>query len=145
MENTPHSSLENKLMQFGKSLRGTLSYWTKSCAELTDLLHQIGTPTIFFTLSAVDMYWPDLYALMPRTMPTDPREAQNWRRQNIIDYPHIVAHYMHLRHSMFRKEFLEKGMNVKDFWCRYEWQHRGSPHIHGFIWIKGAPDVNKID
>ena len=52
---------------------------------------------------------------------------------------------MHLRHSMFRKEVLEKGMDVKDFWCRYEWKHRGSSHIHGFIWIKGARDVDKID
>ena len=120
MENTPHSNLADKLMRFGTSLRGTRSYWEKSHAGLIDLLHQIGCPTIFFTLSAADMYWPDLHALMLGTMPTNPREAQNWRRQNIIDYPHIVAHYMHLRHSMFRKEILENGMNVKDFWCRYE-------------------------
>ena len=23
-------------------------------------------------------------------------------------------------------------MDVKDFWCRYEWQHRASPHVQGF-------------
>ena len=131
-------------MWFGTSLRGTWSYWTKSCVELIDLLHQIGTPTIFFTLSATDIYWPDLHELMPGTT-TTPREAQDWRRKNIIDYPHIVTHYMHLRHSMFRKEILENGVNVKDFWCRYEWQHRGSPHVHGFIWIKGAPNMGNIN
>ena len=72
MENTPYSNLANKLMEFGTSLRGTHSYWTKSCAELIDFLHQIGTPTIFFTLSATNMYWLDLHALMPGTMPIDP-------------------------------------------------------------------------
>lgn len=46
---------------------------------------------------------------------------------------------------MFRKEILEKGTNVKEFWCRYEWQHRGFLHVHGFIWIEGAPNVDKID
>ena len=109
METTPHSRLADKLMRFGTTLRGTRSYWAKSHVELTNLLHQIGFPTIFFTLSATDMYWPNLHALMPRTMPTNPREALDWCRKNIIDYPHIMAHYMHLRHSMFRKEILENG------------------------------------
>ncbi|XP_059068758.1 uncharacterized protein LOC131859203 [Cryptomeria japonica] len=145
MENMPRSNLADKLMRFGTSLRGTRSYWAKCCAELTDMLHQIGSPTIFFTLSAADMYWHDLHARMPGTMPTTPREAQNWRRKNVINYPHIVAHYMHLRHSIFRKEILEKGVNVKDYWSRYEWQHRGSPHVHGFIWINGAPNMDTID
>ena len=24
---------------------------------------------------------------------------------------------------------------------RFEWQHRGSPHVHGLAWLPGAPDV----
>ena len=66
-------------MHFGTTLRGTRSYWEKCRAELSDLLHQIGTPTIFFTLSAADMHWPDLHALMPRTEPSNPQEAQKWQ------------------------------------------------------------------
>lgn len=52
---------------------------------------------------------------------------------------------MHLRHSNFRKEILEKGFKFKDYWCRYEWQHRGSTHVHGFLWIHGAPNMDNID
>jgi hypothetical protein len=55
MENMPHNNLADRLMRFGTSLRGTRSYWAKCKAELTDMLHQIGSPTIFFTLSAADM------------------------------------------------------------------------------------------
>ena len=73
-----------------------------------DLLKQLGTPTIFFTLSVADLYWPDLHALMPGTSPIDPREAQKWRTQNFIDCPHVVAHYMHLRHTMFQKDIYRK-------------------------------------
>lgn len=29
--------------------------------------------------------------------------------------------------------------NVKDYWNRIEWQARGAPHDHGFVWCKGAP------
>ena len=33
---------------------------------------------------------------------------------------------------------------VKDYWLRFEWQHRGSPHIHGLAWPSNAPDVENI-
>ena len=36
-------------------------------------------------------------------------------------------------------------MNVKDFWTRYEWQHRGSPNVHGFLWLEGAPNMDTLD
>ena len=58
--------------------------------------------------------------MMPRTPPSDPREAQMWRKQNIIDYPHIVSQYMHLQNTSFRKEILENEMNVEDYWFRHE-------------------------
>lgn len=103
MESMSRSNLADRLMRFGTTLRGTRLYWAKCKGELIDLLHQVGTPTIFFTLSATDMQWPNLHTLMPGTLLSDPWEAQKWRRQNIIDYPHIVAHYIHLRHTMFRK------------------------------------------
>ena len=47
------------------------------------------------------MQWDDLHKLMLGTSPTDPCEARKWRRKNVIDNPHIVAHYMRLRHTMF--------------------------------------------
>ena len=28
---------------------------------------------------------------------------------------------------------------------RYEWKHRGSAHIHGFLWLEGAPDMEQLD
>lgn len=41
--------------------------------------------------------------------------------------------------------FLIKFFSVKDYWYRFEWQHRGSPHIHGLLWLDDAPDCDKID
>ena len=28
-----------------------------------------------------------------------------------------------------------------DYWLRFEWQHRGSPHVHGLAWLPNTPDV----
>ena len=28
---------------------------------------------------------------------------------------------------------------------RYEWKHRGSTHIHGFIWLENAPNMDMLD
>lgn len=78
MENILNSHLADRLMQFGETLRGTRSYWTKYRVELTDMLHHIGKPTIFFTLSVANLYWPDLHALMSGTPPLNPHEAQLW-------------------------------------------------------------------
>ena len=83
-------------MRFGNVLRGTRAYQSKFHGELCELLQQIGSPTIFFTLSVADMQWPDLHILMPGTSPTDLKEARKWRCQNVIDNPHIVASYVHL-------------------------------------------------
>ena len=62
--NVPGNKVAKHLMQFGSSLRGTRAYWTKHRSELIDLITQLGCSTLFFTLSAIDTKWLDLYALM---------------------------------------------------------------------------------
>ena len=31
-----------------------------------------------------------------------------------------------------------------DYWLRFEWQHHGSPHVHGLDWLPNAPDVQNL-
>lgn len=40
---------------------------------------------------------------------------------------------------------MRKNYPAEDFGYSYEWQWRGSPHIHGVLWIDGAPDVSNLD
>lgn len=55
------SQLAEELLHLGSSMRGTRPYWNKCHLELTSyMINQIGSPTFFFTLSAVDTKWPDL-------------------------------------------------------------------------------------
>ena len=32
---------------------------------------------------------------------------------------------------------------ITDYFYRVEFQQRGSPHIHGLFWVKGAPQYGK--
>ena len=34
---------------------------------------------------------------------------------------------------------------LHDGFHRYEWKHRGSAHIHGFLWLEGAPNMEQLD
>ena len=36
-------------------------------------------------------------------------------------------------------------LKVKDHWFRFEWQHRGSSHVHDLVWLEDAPSVNDLD
>ncbi|CAK5270705.1 unnamed protein product [Mycena citricolor] len=38
-----------------------------------------------------------------------------------------------------------KIFDISDFWYRYEWQERGSGHVHGFLWLKNAPRPEDIN
>ena len=35
-------------------------------------------------------------------------------------------------------------LEATDYWLQFEWQHRGSPHVHGAAWLPNAPDVGQL-
>ena len=44
----------------------------------------------------------------------------------------------------FLKAFYIGVLGPTDYWLRFEWQHRGSPHIHGLAWLPNTPDVEQL-
>ena len=70
------------------------------------MITQIGYSTFFFTLSVVDMKWSDLRKVMPNYAPLFVKNRNRWRIDNIINYPHIVAIYMHRLFSIFHEEII---------------------------------------
>jgi hypothetical protein len=59
--------------------------------------------------------------------------------------PALAAYYFQKRWEVYFEHFMKEKFKIKDYWWRYEWQHRGSSHIHGFLWLEDAPDVDKLD
>ncbi|KAJ3506470.1 hypothetical protein NM208_g16071 [Fusarium decemcellulare] len=62
-------------------------------------------------------------------------------RQN----PHIAAFHFYRRYTLFRDIVLSKKFSITDYWDRYEWQGRGSPHNHGLYWVDNCPGADMED
>jgi hypothetical protein len=79
------------------------------------------------------MQWPDLAQYLDtenRTIATA-----------IAHTPLTVDAYITKRFEIFFKCFLTPYFGITDHWYRYEWQHRGSLHVHGLAWLDDCPDT----
>ncbi|CAI6350977.1 unnamed protein product [Macrosiphum euphorbiae] len=72
------------------------------------------------------------------------RELGRLMQKKLNQNPPIADLYFSNRMKLFMK-ILKQKLNIVDFWFRYEYQYRGSPHVHMIIWIANAPDVRLLD
>lgn len=126
----PRHNLASTIMYYGSNLRGSRPYWKQRCSELIQMVKQLGQPTVFFTLSAADYHWPDLFRILAPGREVGQLDASE-RRNLMHDNPADVAWFFNKRCDKFMKHVMKPLFGIKDFWYRFEWQHRGSPHIHG--------------
>ena len=96
----------------------------------------LGPPTLFVTLSANDMHWPEL--IMQHTG-CSYLEAENYG--NAIELvkkdPLICAIHFERRLDALLKFVLHRGLQplgkIRDHFIRIEFQNRGSPHAPVFV------------
>ncbi|XP_055344659.1 uncharacterized protein LOC129592610 [Paramacrobiotus metropolitanus] len=115
--------LIKQIMNYGAKLRGTRSYWFQRSAELADMVRSIGVPTIFFTLSAADLYWPEIFDLIdPTTTSENCTEKEILRRRTkaLQENPLIADWYFVERSQQFIHKILTPRWKIKDYWYRYE-------------------------
>jgi hypothetical protein len=132
--------LTSRILHFASSLRGTSQYWFKQRSRLISMVDTLGVPTVFFTHSAVDSQWPEL----ARLICSDDPDSSSSRSKAVSENPAIADWFFYHRISKFMDTYYVNIMGAKDYWYRFEWQHRGSPHVHGIAWFEGAPDVQKL-
>ena len=117
-----------RVIHFGNTLRGTSAYWFRQRSRLISIVvDALGLPTVFFTHSAADLQWPELAELMCPDDPTNPRN----RQKALIENPAIADWFFYQRVQVYLKHFYTDVLGATDYWLRFEWQHRGSPHVHG--------------
>ena len=133
-------ALSNRVLHFGASLRGTRQFWQKQKNRLTAMVDTLGLPTVFFTLSAADLQWPELADLLD----VEESESSTRRSRAVIENPCLADWFFYHRVMKFMSVFFVDVLNATDYWLRFEYQHRGSPHIHGIAWLQDAPDVQNV-
>ncbi|KAI3924837.1 hypothetical protein MKW98_031088 [Papaver atlanticum] len=145
--NPRDSSLACRVAYCAQQMRGCRAYWYSRLKELISMVNQLGPPTIFFTLSAADLQWPELYKLLDtenRLESLDPNRRMRERAKLLNQNPLVVSWFLQKRVDLFLKLFLKKEFKVVDHWYRFEWQSRGSGHMHGFLWLEDRPDPSRI-
>ncbi len=133
-------AFSNCVLHYAASLRGTRQYWYRQRSRLIAMVDTLGLPTVFFTHSAADLHWPELAHLI---CPDDP-ESRSSRNTALQENPAIADWFFHHRIHKFLDAFYVGVLGATDYWLRFEWQHRGSPHVHGLAWLKDAPDVETM-
>ena len=96
---------------------------------------------------SADIQWPDLHKHMPNQPQPGATEAERQRvtARNINENPALAAYWFYRRWNLFFTSVLKPLFRITEWWFRYEWQHRGSSHVHGLFWMKDAPSPDKLD
>ena len=133
-------AFSSRVLHYTSSLRGTKQYWQRQRSCLLSMVDTLGVPTIFFTHSAADLQWPELAKLI---CPNN-SDSRNACAKAIIENPALADWFFYYRVMNFIKHFYIGVFGVTNYWLRFEWHHRGSPHVHGLAWLPGTPDVEQL-
>ena len=128
------------VMHYASTLRRTKQYWFKQRIRLIAMIDKLGLPTVFFTHSAADGQWPELAGLICKDSP----ENSSSRSKAVNENPAVADWFFYERISKFVETYYKDILGATDYWFRFEWQHRGSPHVHGLAWLPNAPDAEKL-
>lgn len=112
------------------------------------MIESIGAPTLFFTLSAADLSRPETYKLINPEIDNlgmSPNEKKKYCRKMLNENPLLFSYLFKHRADSFFETILKPHLKVKDFWYRTEFQHCGSPHIHGLLWLNDAPNFSELE
>ena len=136
---------------FMDTIKGTPAYWKRFLLEILAVVKQLGLPTFFMTLSCVDLRWNELVSIILKfsggSITEEDLENLSYRDHcDILNMnPVFMAKHFQYRVEVFFKEIVINGSlgKLSYYAIRVEFQFRGSPHIHSFLWIIGAPRLTK--
>lgn len=133
--------LKSRSYSFVQKIRGSVAYWNNVLMNLLAKVAALGPPTWFLTLSADDMGFPDYKQLLRSDCGSENHFT------NIVGNPVMCALQFHRRWVAIRRYLKESKVLgvISDSFERIEFQNRGSPHLHIFLWIEGAPNLNDPD
>ena len=134
-----------------RTIRNSPQYWENKKRDVFAMIRQLGLPTLFLSLSANDLYWPELIITLGKLV--DKKDYTEDLRNNKLSWQTrsrlvqsdpvtCVRHFDH-RVSKFIEIVLKSPVSpfgdLKDYFYRVEFQQRESPHIHMLAWIENAP------
>lgn len=115
-------NFSNLTLHFAASLRGTRQNWLRQRSRLLAMVDTLGMPTFFTRTGTV------------KNVTTNQSNAT-------IENPALADWLFYYCVVKFVEVFYVDILGATDYWFHFEWQHRGSPHMHGLAWLNNAPNV----
>ena len=116
---------------FMKSIRGTVAYFRNALYDLLAMFRSLGPPTLFMTLSADDLHWPELGIILENLSYNDAVNKGSFMSSMRSD-PLLTAIHFERRFSALLKFVIFEKMQplgkVKDFFI-FEQNFRIVAHL----------------
>ena len=129
--------IQNSYM-FMKNIRGTVAYFRNALFDLLAMFRTLGPPSLFVTLSANDLHWPELGMILENLSYSESLKKGSFFSSMRSD-PLMTAIHFERRLNALMKFVLKSDLKplgeIVDWFIRVEFQLRGSPHYHIFFWI----------
>ena len=137
-----------------RQLRNSPAYLQSRKKDIFAMIRQLSLPTWFMSLSAADTRWTDLLKMLAKlnngiSYTDKDIEGLTWQEKTKLVQrdPVTSSRYFDHRVQEFLNAILKSNCEpigkLRDFFYRFEFQQRGSPHIHMLVWIENAPTLEK--
>ena len=139
-------------MAFLRSIPNSAWYWSQRKNDLFAMIRMLGKPTIFLTMSANEIGWPELLRTLHRLKYNIDISDYDISNLHFIDKSTLInedavtcAIYFNklvnviMAISQSKKHSPFKQFRVEHYFKRIEFQHRGSPHAHILLWVENPP------
>ena len=137
----------DQAVTFMNSIKGTLANWKNILFDVLAMVKQLDVPKCFTTLSSADLKWKGLVWIINKLHKLDlsKENIKNLTYQDrcrlLNSNSVVVAKYFQYRVEVFFKEITVDGpfVRTKNYTIQVEFQVRGSPQVHCFLWVVNAP------
>ena len=144
---------DQQAYKFLRNICGSPPYWQHELHDVLAMLHSIGIPTWFLTLSAADLHWPEMIQAVAMqygkklshrdVLKMTMQERSKYLHQNLVTGVHMFQHRLESFFSQYILSDAHPVGNVTDYVIKIEFQMRGSPHAHCLLWVRDAPRIDE--
>ena len=131
---------------------GSPTYWEHELYDMLVILHTLGIPKWFMTLSNADLHWKEMlktvaiHSNMKLTqgqidkMPI--KECAEHLKANAVTSVGIFQYRVECFVSCYILDSTNPVGKVKEYAIKIDFQECGSPHAHCLLWVDGAPCID---
>ena len=118
-------SVIQKLRRYCKQVEGSPQFKFNQRQHLLAMVKTLGIPKFFVTLSVADNLWP--------TIQPNPNASFRERNQYVNTHSTKIVHVFIQKATLILEE-MRPDLNIFDTFTMFEFQGRGSIHLHALWW-----------